>query len=313
MKSKCLIVDDMHPIIISKLEEIGIEVDYKPGITRESVLETIHKYHGLIVRSKLKIDRLLLENASKLLFIARAGAGLDQIDVPEVEKRNVQLFNAPEGNRDALAEHTIALMLAVLNNIVSSNNEVKNKIWKREANRGHELGQKVVAIIGCGFMGRAVVDRLGAFGCKVLIYDKNYQIQNLPQFASNASMEEIFEKADLVSFHFPLDDANHNLVNKEYLSKFKKNIWVINTARGEIMPVKDLLELLRGGKISGAGLDVLENEKFNTYTDEQTKNFEALAELPNVILTPHVGGWSFESYVRISEVLADKIKNSGLI
>jgi len=313
MKSKCLIVDDMHPVIIKKLEEIGMEVDYKPDISRESTLEIIHKYHGLIVRSKFKIDRLLLENASKLRFIARAGAGMDQIDVAEVEKRNVQLFNAPEGNRDALAEHTLALILAVLNNIVPANSEVKSKIWKREANRGYELGQQTVAIIGCGFMGRAVVDKLGAFGCKVLVYDRDFQIQNLPAYASNASMAEIEEHADLISFHIPLDEANRGLVDKKYLSKFKKNIWVINTARGEIMPMKDLLELLKSGKVLGAGLDVLENEKFNTYTVEQTKYFDALAELPNVIFTPHVGGWTFESYVRISEVLADKIKNSGLI
>src|SRR5690554_6823993 len=186
MKGKCLIVDDMHPVIIKNLEDIGIEVDYMPDIDRESTLQIIHKYHGLIVRSKFKIDRLLLENASKLLFIARAGAGMDQIDVAEAEKRNVQLFNAPEGNCDALAEHTIALMLAVLNKIISSNNEVKNKIWKREANRGHELGQRVVAIIGCGFMGRAVVDKLEAFGCKVLIYDRKGNINNLPAYASNA-------------------------------------------------------------------------------------------------------------------------------
>lgn len=312
MKGKCLIVYDMHPVVIEKLENIGIEVDYRPDINRESTLSIIHKYHGLIVRSKFKIDRLLLENASKLLFIARAGAGMDQIDVAEAEKRNVQLFNAPEGNCDALAEHTIALILAVLNKIVSANNEVKNKIWKREANRGHELGQKVVAIIGCGFMGRAVVEKLGAFGCKILVHDKNRKVNNLPAYASNASMDEITEKADIVSFHIPLDEESKNLVNKEYLSKFKKHIWVINTARGEILPIKDLLELLKSGKILGAGLDVLENEKFNNYTSEQMKDFDALVELPNVILTPHVGGWSFESYVRISEVLVEKIKKSGL-
>jgi D-3-phosphoglycerate dehydrogenase len=312
MKSKCLIVDDMHPVIIEKLENIGIEVDYRPDIDRESTLSIIHKYHGLIVRSKFKIDRPLLENASKLLFIARAGAGMDQIDVAEAEKRNVQLFNAPEGNRDALAEHTIGLMLALLNNIVPSNNEVKNKIWKREANRGHELGQKVVAIIGCGYMGRAVVNKLSVFGCKVLVYDKTGMVENLPANASNASMEEIYEEADVLSLHIPLDEKSRNLINKEYLSKFKKHIWVINTARGEILPIKDLLELLKNGKILGVGLDVLENEKFNTYLPEQMEDFEALAELPNVILTPHVGGWSFESYVRISDVLVEKIKYSGL-
>lgn len=301
----------MHSSIIDLLTGIGIEPDYMPEITREEVLEQIHNYHGLIVRSKLKIDIELLQNASKLQFIGRAGAGLDLIDLDEAEKRNIQIFNAPEGNRDALAEHTIGLILALLNKMVTADNEVRNREWNREGNRGYEVFNRVVAVIGYGYMGKAVVKRLSGFGCSVLVYDKK-EIMVEEENAKSASMEEIFQHADIVSYHIPLDEENRGLISEKYISKFNKKFWLINTSRGEILPMDVLVKNLQNGKIRGAGLDVLENEKFGTYSPDQKKYFEILKNLSNVVLTPHVGGWSYESYVRINEVLIKKIQDSGL-
>ncbi len=310
MLNKCLIVDEMHPSIIALLASCGLEADYQPGIRRSEVLEIIHKYAGLLVRSKLKIDRELLENASRLVFIGRAGAGVDLIDVEEVEKRNIRLFNAPEGNRDALAEHAVGMLFALLNKIISADKEVRSGLWQREANRGGELYKKTIALIGYGYMGRAFARRLSAFGCTILVYDKE-PVQTEPGIMLT-DMETICKEADVVSFHVPLTDETRFMADFAYFNRFKKNIWVVNTARGEILKLSDLISHLKSGKIRGAALDVLENEKFNTFTPEQHKDFDELIRFENVVLTPHVGGWSYESYVRINEVLIEKIRNSGL-
>lgn len=310
MLNKCLIVDEMHPSIIPLLASCGLEADYQPGIHRNEVLEIIHKYAGLLVRSKLKIDRELLENASKLVFIGRAGAGMDLIDVEEVEKRNIHLFNAPEGNRDALAEHAVGMLFAMLNKIVAADKEVRSGLWQREANRGVELYKKTIALIGYGYMGRAFARRLSAFGCTILVYDKE-SVQPDPGIIL-ADMETIYREADIVSFHVPLTEETRFMVDFSYFERFKKNIWLLNTARGEILKLRDLIRYLKSGKILGAALDVLENEKFHTFTPDQRDDFDELIRFENVILTPHVGGWSYESYVRINEVLVEKIRNSGL-
>jgi D-3-phosphoglycerate dehydrogenase / 2-oxoglutarate reductase len=308
----CLIVDEMHPSIEPMLKEAGIHPDFHPGISREEVINIIGKYQGLIVRSKLHINKELLDQAVNLKFIARAGAGMDLIDKEEAKKRNILLFNAPEGNRDALAEHTMALILSLLNKIVSADKEVRKGKWDREGNRGHELKNKVVAIIGYGFMGKELSVRLKSFGCEVLAYDK--YIKNFSDgLAKEAAMEEIFERADIVSFHIPLDTETKGSMNEAYFNRFKKNIWVINTARGEILSLKDLNKLLKSGKVAGAGLDVLENEKINKLSEDQQKVFDELVNSDKVIFTPHIAGWSYESYVRINKVLVEKIKSSGIL
>ena len=310
MLNKCLIVDEMHSSIIPLLASCGLEADYQPAIERNEVLEIIHQYAGLLVRSKLKVDRELLENASKLVFIGRAGAGVDLIDVEEVEKRNIQLFNAPEGNRDALAEHAVGMLFALLNRIVSSDREVRQGLWRREANRGTELYKKTIALIGYGYMGRAFARRLSAFGCTILVYD-NKPVQTEPGITL-ADMDTIYDEADVVSFHIPLTDETRSMADLSYFKRFKKHIWLVNTARGEILKLKDLVSLLKSGKILGAALDVLENEKFNKFSQQQQADFDELIRFENVILTPHIGGWSHESYVRINKVLIEKIRNSGL-
>lgn len=306
MNKKCLIADEMHESILPLLEEIGVKGDYKPNISREQLLEQLQDYEGLLIRSKTTVDQELVDRAPKLEFIGRAGAGLDKIDVEYVENRGIEILNAPEGNRDALAEHAMGLILALLNNIVSADAEVRNWEWKREANRGIELSDKTVGILGYGNMGQAFVQRLRAFDCRVLVFDK-YKKGFGTKKVEEVSLEKLFEKADILSIHVPLSDETRGWINEAFVNNFKKEIFLINTARGEVLPIGDLLKLLDSGKVKGAALDVLEKEKFDQLTYQQQLNFEELFTRKNVILSPHVGGWTYASYKRINEVLTGKI------
>lgn len=303
---RIFIIDEMHESIVPMLEGIGYEVDYQPTISKEDVVAKIGAFEGLILRSKLNLDKTLLDKAVKLEFIARAGAGLDKIDIKEVERRGIQLLNAPEGNRDALGEHSLGLLLALTNNIVKAHREIRKFTWDREGNRGYEIGGKTVGLLGYGNMAQAFAKRLEPFGCKILAYDK-YKVNYGDEIVDESSLKEIQENADVFSIHTPLTSETRALVGKEFLSSFKKPIWMINTARGEIIPIKDLLELLESGKVLGAALDVLEKEKMHKLTENEKDMYNELFEKHNVILTPHVAGWSFESYVRINEVLTEKI------
>ncbi len=282
------------------LENIGITYDYAPEITKEEVLAKISDYDGVIIRSKMILDKVFFEKAINLKFIARAGSGVDGIDLEEVKKRNIQLLNAPEGNRDAVAEHTIGLILALFNKINLANAQIHNYVWEREQNRGLELMGKVFAIIGFGNVGKSLAQKLGGFGVEILTYD-------LKDEEDKSNLEEIFERADIVSFHVSLNEKSRNMANDAFFDSFKKNIFVINTSRGEVLPLATLLKYLQNGKILGACLDVLENEKLKTLSNTQKSTFEELLALENVIFTPHVAGWTQESYIRINEVLVKKI------
>lgn len=298
----------MHESIVPLLTELGFDVDYLPKINRDEVLESISVYQGLILRSKLLVDKSILDRAEQLQFIARAGAGLDKIDLDEVSKRGIKLLNAPEGNRDALGEHTLGLLLSLTNNIVKSDREIRRFTWDREGNRGYEIGGKTVGLLGYGNMAQAFAKRLKPFGCEILAYDK-YKVNYSDQFVKESSLEEIKERADIFSIHTPLTPETRGLVDHDFLSSFKKPFWLLNTARGEIIPIIDLLNFLNEGKILGASLDVLENEKIRIMSESEKKHYNELFEKHNVILTPHVAGWSFESYRRINDVLVSKIKN----
>lgn len=304
---KVLIIDDMHPTIISELKEMGFEVDYKPQITEKQVLECITDYEGLIVRSKIYIDAEILDRATNLKFIARAGAGLDQIVEEEVKKRHIILLNAPEGNRDAVAEHTIGMMLALMNKMHTADQEIRNGTWKREANRGYEIGGKTVSIIGYGHTGKALAKRLSVFDCKILAFDIHHSFHG-DAFSSEATMNEIFEQTDILSLHIPLNFHTNQLVNANYLEKFKKNIWLINTSRGPVLNLPEVLDKIEQGKVIGAALDVLENEKINDFIVKEPQLYQRLIANKKVLLTPHVAGWTFESYERINATLINKIK-----
>jgi D-3-phosphoglycerate dehydrogenase / 2-oxoglutarate reductase len=304
---KVLIVDEMHPSIVQMPEDLGLEVDYLPNITFQEVLDKVGDYEGLIIRSKFNIDEGFLKYAHKLKFIGRAGAGLDLIDLDACKAREIAIFAANEGNRVAVAEHLIGMLLCLFNKIHVVNAEVAQKIWKREENRGEELFGKTVGIIGFGNNGEATADRLIAFGCKILAYDKfRYGFGN--QFVTEASMQEIFREADIVSLHIPLTDDTFQMVNKAFIAQFEKPIYICNAARGELIVLRDLVNALKTKDVKGAVLDVLENEKLLKLSPEQEADFKYLSSQQNVLLSPHIAGWTHESYNKINVVLKDKIR-----
>lgn len=305
MNGKILIVDDLHPVFKNRAEQLGYKVDDRPLITRAETLAVISGYDGIAVRTKFKIDRELMEAAPGLKFVARAGAGLDNIDEAYAKERNIKLLNAPEGNRDAVGEHAMGMLLSLINTHRKADLEIRNGIWDREGNRGWELKGKTVGIIGYGFMGSSMARKLSGFEVKVLAYDK-YKTGFSDAYAQECSMEEIVKHSDVLSLHIPLTSETRQMVDEEYLYHFKKNIFFINTARGEIVNTKAVLAAIKSGKIAGAGLDVLEVEKFPALAEQDW--FTELKESEKVILTPHVGGWTFDSYRKISEVLADKLE-----
>lgn len=306
MKGKILIIDDLHPAFKERAVALGYEVDDLPKITREETLAVISEYVGIAVRTKFRIDKELMDLAPNLQFIARAGAGLDNIDEAYAKGRNIKLLNAPEGNRDAVGEHAVGMLLSLINNHRKADIEIRNGIWDREGNRGWELKGKTVGIIGYGFMGSSFAEKLSGFGVKVLAYDK-YKTGFSDAYAQECSMEEIVKHSDVLSLHIPLTSESRQMVDEEYLFHFKKNIFFINTARGEVVSTKAVLAGLKSGKIMGAGLDVLEVEKFPALGNQEW--YAELKASAKVILTPHVAGWTFESYRKISEVLADKLEN----
>jgi D-3-phosphoglycerate dehydrogenase / 2-oxoglutarate reductase len=312
MKSpRILVINNMHRSIKPLMKEIGWNVDYKPTIRREEILNIIGNYEGLITRSKTMVDKELLDRAPRLRFVGRAGAGLDQIDQGELARRDIILLNAPEGNRDALGEHTVGMLLTLLHKINQAHMQVKAGRWEREVNRGMELRGKTVGIYGFGNMGSAFAEKLAGFGCKVLAYDRSKKEISLP-YVKQVSLEEFESEVEILSLHVPLTNLTKGLFNAENLGRYDNLKIILNTARGEILDLKVVLDLLEKGLLKGAGLDVLENEKLGTLTTEQKERFDALVTRPDVVVTPHVAGWSHESYERINRVLADKMVKAGL-
>jgi len=301
MSKRILIIDDIHEYIIQSLGGIGYELDYKPGIPREVIKGLKEQYVGLIVRSKTRIDEDLLAAQKELKFVARAGAGLDRLDMDYLSSRQIQVINAGEGNRDALGEHVLGMLLNLSNNLRKSDIQVRQFIWDREGNRGFELGGKTVGLLGYGHMGSAVAEKISGFGCRVIAYDK-YKTNFSDLYVEEVSMEDLYEQADIFSLHVPLTPETRDMIDQKYFDQFKKDIIFINAARGEIVVTKDMLSGLKSGKITYAGLDVLENEKLKNLTDTQEELYQELFEMENVLFSPHIGGWSFESYKNISKV-----------
>ena len=306
MSNKILIVDDLHPAFKLAAEDMGFEVDDLPLIKKEKVLEILPNYIGLAIRTKFRVDEEVMNAAPNLKFVARAGAGMDNIDVTIADKRKIQLINAPEGNCDAVGEHAIGLLLSLMKNFRKADIEIRTEIWDREGNRGYELKGKTVGIIGYGHMGQSFAKKLKSFEVQVIAYDK-YKTGFSDEFVREVSMEEIVKFSDVLSLHIPLTNETRQMVNDEYLLHFRKPIFFLNTARGEIVNTKAVLNAIEKGKILGAGLDVLEVEKFPKLAEQNF--YQDLIQNGKVILTPHVGGWTFDSYRKISEVLAVKLKN----
>ena len=303
---KILLLDKNHPLITEQLSEKGFVLEEDFSSSYEQVLEKIHLYEGVIIRSRIPLDAHFLEKAKNLKFIARVGAGMENIDTAKAQELGVKLINSPEGNKDAVAEHVIGTLLVLMNRLFISSNEVKKGIWLREENRGEEILGKTFGIIGYGNMGKAVAKRLSGFGCKTIFYDIKPNLSD--EFATQVSLQELQENADILSLHTPLTEDTLYMIDEEFISKMKKNFYFINTARGKNLKTSALVNALKSGKIKGACLDVLEYEK-TSFENLETKNedLEYLLNSEKAIITPHIAGWTHESKIKLAQVIVDKI------
>ena len=306
---KILHIDSNHPLLWEQLEQAGFQNEADFISTKQEVEAIIENYHGIVIRSRFKIDKTFLDKATNLKFIARVGAGLESIDCDYAIAKGVHLIAAPEGNANAVGEHALGMLLALFNNLNKANNEVKSGQWNREAHRGYEIEGKTVGIIGYGNMGKSFAKKLKGFDATVLCYDilPNVGDSN----AEQVTLAELQEKADVLSLHTPWTPETDKMVNADFINQFKKSFWLINTARGNSVVTADLVEALKSGKILGAGLDVLEYEKLSFETlfeGEKPAAFEYLLQAENVLLTPHIAGWTFESHQKLAQTIVDKIK-----
>ena len=303
---KILQLDKNHPLISEQLTAKGFVVEEDHSSTYDEVLEKIIDYQGIIIRSRIPLDKNFLTKASHLKFIARVGAGMENIDIETAEKFGIKLINSPEGNRDSVAEHVVGMLLILMNRLLIASNEVKNGIWKREENRGDELLGKTFGIIGYGNMGKATAKRLSGFGVEVIFHDILPNLSD--EFATQVSLEELQERAHILSLHIPLTDETHYLVDEEFISKMEKNFYFVNTARGKNLKTKALVEAIESGKILGACLDVLEYEK-SSFENLETENqdLKYLLDSEKAIVTPHIGGWTHQSKEKLAQVIVDKI------
>lgn len=312
MSNQILFVDTTHPALPLMLETMGFACQHYYGNDLEEFKLLISKAFGLIIRSKFGLNADILNAANELKFVGRVGAGMENIDVELADKKGIVLFNAPEGNRDAVAEHTLGMLLALNNRILIADREIRSGIWLREENRGVEIQGKTIALIGYGNMGSAIAKRLSGFGANVIAYDK-YKSNFSDDFVKEVNMETVFQLADIVSLHIPQTDETKYLVNSDWINNFIKPIVLINTSRGKIVKTSHLIQALKQGNIVGACLDVLEfeNSSFeNVFKDNLSPDFEFLLHSDKVILTPHIAGWTHESNLKLATVLAEKIKTN---
>ena len=306
---KILHIDKNHPLMLSQLSAQGFENEEDYTNTKEAIESKIADYDGIIIRSRFPIDKTFLDKATRLKFIGRVGAGLENIDGAYAESKGITVIAAPEGNRNAVGEHTLGMLLALLNKFKKANNEIKNGKWLREENRGWELDGKTIGIIGYGNMGKSFAKKLRGFDCNVICYDI------LPdkgdENAKQVTLVDFFRQADIVSLHTPQTPQTEKMINTAFINSFAKSFWFLNTARGKSVVTDDLVNALKNGKVLGAGLDVLEYEKASFedfFSDGQMpESFKYLLDADNVILTPHIAGWTLESKEKLAQIIVDKI------
>lgn len=306
---KILCIDSNHEILHTTLIEAGFHCDLFWDKPKEELIAILPQYDGIVIRSKFKLTQDILATTTRLKCIGRVGAGMENIDVDYAKKQGITCVSAPEGNRDAVGDHALGMLLMLLNHLKRADNEVRNGIWKRAENRGYEINGKTMGIIGYGNMGSAFAKRFQGFDCKVLAHDK-YKNNFGSSFIYEATLDEIYEQADIVSIHLPLNSETHYYINDEFITKFNKNIYIINTARGKCLNTSDLVKHLQTGKVIGACLDVLEYESTsfeNIETTSLPEPFQYLLKAENVILTPHIAGWTHESNYKMSKIIAEKM------
>jgi D-3-phosphoglycerate dehydrogenase len=306
---KILHLDNNHPLLLKMLREAGFSNDENYKSSKSEIEKIISNYDGIVIRSRFNIDKPFLDVAKNLKFIARVGAGLESIDTDYAAKRGIKLIAAPEGNRNAVGEHSLGMLLSLFNKLNKADNEVKNGLWNREANRGVELDGKTVGIIGYGNMGKAFAKKLRGFDCEVLCYDIKENVGD--ENATQVSLKELQQRVDVLSLHTPWTLLTDKIINSEFINSFSKSFWLINTARGKSVVTADLVSALKLNKILGAGLDVLEFEKLSFETlfdsDNLPNSLKELFAMDNVILSPHIAGWTVESKEKLATVIADKI------
>lgn len=303
---KILLLDKNHPLITEQLlaKNFMLEEDFTS--TYDEVCDKIKNYDGIIIRSRIPLDKNFLEQAQNLKFIARVGAGMENIDIPVAEKLGIQLINSPEGNRDSVAEHVVGMLLVLMNRLFIASQEVKNGIWKREENRGDELLGKTVGLIGYGNMGKATAKRLSGFGCKVIFHDILPGLSD--EFATQVTLDELKQSAEVLSLHIPLTSETHYLVDETFISEMENDFYFVNTARGKNVKTKSLVEGLKLGKVKGACLDVLEYEKSSfEHLETENEDLKYLLESEKAMVTPHIAGWTHQSKEKLAQFIVDKI------
>lgn len=303
---RILLLDKNHPLITEQLLEKNFILEEDFTSSYDEVCRKIENYDGVIIRSRIPLDKNFLERAKNLKFIARVGAGMENIDIPVAEKLGIQLINSPEGNRDSVAEHVVGMLLVLMNRLFIASQEVKDGIWLREENRGDELLGKTVGLIGYGNMGKATAKRLSGFGCTVIFHDILPGLSD--EYATQVSPEELKERAEILSLHIPLTEESYYLIDGSFIAEMKNDFYFINTARGKNVETKSLVEAVRSGKVKGACLDVLEYEK-SSFENLETENedLKYLLESEKAIVTPHIAGWTHQSKEKLAQVIADKI------
>ena len=310
MGSRVIITDSTHPILPQRLREAGVDVVELPSLDREGLIKAAQEADGIVVRSKITVDRQLIDALPALRCIGRVGAGMETIDVAYAESRGIKCLNSPEGNRDAVGEQAVGMLLSLLCHLNTADDEVRRGLWQREANRGLELGSRTVGIIGFGNMGSSFAKKISGFGCNILAYDK-YKYNYAPSYVTECSLTQLQQQADIVSLHVPLTDETDHMVNHAFLASFARPIFLVNTARGRVVDTAALVEAMKRGQVLGAALDVIEYEDMSRdgldSTSSEPEPLAYLRQSPRTLLTPHVAGWTVESRYTLAEVLANKI------
>ena len=310
-QKKVIVTDFLHPYLADWLVDKGFQVDIQETITNDELFSIIENYEGLVLSTKINVTPTLIDKAKNLEFIARAGSGMENIDVVYAKSKGIHVVNSPEGNANAVAEHAVGMTLALLNNIVKSDAEIRNGVWQREPNRGEEIQGKTIGIIGYGHTGSRFAAKWGTFGVTILAHDK-YKSGFGTTTVVEASVEDIWEKAEIISFHLPLNAETQFYCNAAFINNMKRPFWLINTSRGKIVNTANLIEGLDQGKILGAALDVFENEKFYQLEGTDLAQMQNLTKRHNIILTPHVAGWTHTSHLYLSKILAEKLDALGI-
>ena len=308
---KILVTNYVHPDLIRRFEEMGHEVVYNPDYRYEDLASEIGLYHGIVINTKIKMNKEMIDFGKNLKFIGRLGSGLDIIDLDYAAKKDIKVISTPEGNRNAVAEHVFAMLLALKNNIIQADKEIRAGIWNREKNRGVELENKVFGLVGLGNTGQSVASKLSPWTQATLYYDK-YLLER-PTHLSNiesVSLEELQKRCDIISFHVPLTKETKHMIDKEFIKNCKDGVIIINTSRGKVANIADLIHGLETKKLGGLCLDVFENEKTQTYSQDEQELYSSLFQLEKTVFTPHIAGWTHESLQKIANVMVEKVQKA---